>query len=68
MPAEENILVDYEKVFADAIAGLKAEGRYCIFADLERQGAQAGEGAGAYSPVFHRRTWPLLISGKSPDL
>ena len=36
MHAEENILVDYEKVFADAIAGLKAEGRYRTFADLER--------------------------------
>ncbi len=28
--------MDYEKVFADAIAGLKAEGRYRTFADLER--------------------------------
>ncbi len=28
--------MDYEKVFADAIAGLRAEGRYRTFADLER--------------------------------
>jgi 5-aminolevulinate synthase len=28
--------MDYEKFFADAIAGLKTEGRYRIFADLER--------------------------------
>ncbi len=26
----------YERYFADAIAGLKGEGRYRIFADLER--------------------------------
>jgi len=29
--------MDYEKFFADQIAGLKAEGRYRVFADLERQ-------------------------------
>ncbi len=29
--------MDYEKYFADAIAGLKDEGRYRVFADLERQ-------------------------------
>jgi hypothetical protein len=29
-------LGDYENVFAEAIAGLKAEGRYRTFADLER--------------------------------
>ena len=28
--------MDYEKFFADAIAGLKEEGRYRVFADLER--------------------------------
>ena len=28
--------MNYEGFFADAIAGLKAEGRYRIFADLER--------------------------------
>ncbi|MFQ5776227.1 MAG: 5-aminolevulinate synthase [Kiloniellaceae bacterium] len=29
--------MDYERFFADAIAGLKTEGRYRIFADLERR-------------------------------
>ena len=29
--------MDYTRVFADAIAGLKAEGRYRTFADLERR-------------------------------
>jgi 5-aminolevulinate synthase len=28
--------MDYERYFTDAIAGLKAEGRYRVFADLER--------------------------------
>ncbi|MFQ6016927.1 MAG: 5-aminolevulinate synthase [Kiloniellaceae bacterium] len=28
--------MDYERYFADAVAGLKTEGRYRIFADLER--------------------------------
>ena len=28
--------MNYERYFADAIAGLKAEGRYRVFADLER--------------------------------
>jgi 5-aminolevulinate synthase len=38
--------MDYEKVFADAIAGLKAEGRYRMFADLER-----------HCGSFPRATW-----------
>ncbi|MGH7186928.1 MAG: 5-aminolevulinate synthase, partial [Pseudomonadota bacterium] len=29
--------MDYEKYFTEAIAGLKAEGRYRVFADLERR-------------------------------
>jgi 5-aminolevulinate synthase len=29
--------MDYQRYFTDAIAGLKAEGRYRVFADLERQ-------------------------------
>ena len=29
--------MDYERYFADAIAGLKAERRYRVFAELERQ-------------------------------
>src|SRR3546814_10669437 len=29
--------MDFEHVFKNAIAGLKAEGRYRVFADLERQ-------------------------------
>src|SRR5271170_8160040 len=28
--------MNYERFFADALAGLKAEGRYRVFADLER--------------------------------
>ncbi len=38
--------MDYEKMFADAIAGLKAEGRYRMFADLER-----------HCGSFPRATW-----------
>jgi 5-aminolevulinate synthase len=30
-------MMNYERYFADAIAGLKAEGRYRVFADLERR-------------------------------
>lgn len=30
-------MIDYEAHFADAIAMLKAEGRYRIFADLDRR-------------------------------
>jgi len=39
--------MDYERFFAEQIGGLKAEGRYRIFADLERQ-------AGAFPQATHR--------------
>ncbi|NQV54995.1 MAG: 5-aminolevulinate synthase, partial [Rhodospirillales bacterium] len=29
--------MDYNKFFADKVSALKAEGRYRVFADLERQ-------------------------------
>ncbi|MCH8810064.1 MAG: aminotransferase class I/II-fold pyridoxal phosphate-dependent enzyme, partial [Proteobacteria bacterium] len=29
--------MDYQRYFAEAISGLKAEGRYRVFADLERR-------------------------------
>src|SRR4030065_261563 len=40
-------MIDYEAQFAGAIAMLKAEGRYRIFANLERRG-------GAYPLATHR--------------
>ena len=39
--------MDYERFFAEHVGGLKAEGRYRIFADLERQ-------AGAFPQATHR--------------
>jgi 5-aminolevulinate synthase len=39
--------MDYERFFAEQVGGLKAEGRYRIFADLERQ-------AGAFPQATHR--------------
>ena len=29
--------MDYQRYFAEAISGLKTEGRYRVFADLERR-------------------------------
>ncbi len=40
--------MDYEKIFEDRIGGLKQEGRYRIFADLERQ-------AGLFPRATHHR-------------
>lgn len=40
--------MDYEKVFADEVAALKREGRYRVFADLERR-------AGDYPSATHHR-------------
>ncbi len=46
-------MMDYDSIFAEAIARLKAEGRYRVFADLERRAGDfphavkhEGEGAG----------------------
>ena len=39
--------MDYERFFAEQVGGLKSEGRYRIFADLERQ-------AGAFPYATHR--------------
>lgn len=40
--------MNYEEFFADAINGLRAEGRYRIFADLERQ-------AGSFPQATHHQ-------------
>jgi len=43
--------MDYERFFAEQVGGLKAEGRYRVFADLERQ-------AGAYPSATYRGAGP----------
>jgi 5-aminolevulinate synthase len=43
--------MDFERFFADQVGGLKAEGRYRVFADLERQ-------AGAFPQATHRGVGP----------
>jgi len=49
--------MDYDRIFAERIAALKAEGRYRVFADLERRAGDfpralrhAPDGAGAIDP------------------
>ncbi len=49
--------MDFEQFFRDAIAGLKAEGRYRVFADLERC-------AGAFPKALYR---PPEASGLGPQ-
>src|ERR671922_1491446 len=46
-PAGRDRRMDYERFFSDRVAGLRAEGRYRIFADLERR-------AGAFPHATHR--------------
>ncbi len=35
--SESTPAMDYQRYFAEAISGLKTEGRYRVFADLERR-------------------------------
>ena len=49
--------MDYERFFAEQVGGLKAEGRYRVFADLERQ-------AGAFPQATHHGAGP---SARSPS-
>ena len=48
--------MDYEGFFQDQIRGLKAEGRYRIFADLERS-------AGAFPRAVHHNPGASLFEG-----
>ncbi len=62
---EQGRLMDYQSIFAEAIAALHAENRYRVFADLERIAGQFPKAlwrSEAGSPRDRRRGAPTTIS------